>query len=175
MISKIVDKHIELHRKRGLNFTMDVIPSEMVDKGELEDIENTYWKPIDSTLGDDDISAFESVLGHRLPLSYIIFLKHKHFFNLDIGSCWFCPHPLNYWSKPLHEMIFDGWPKDWLLDKGRLPFANWEDWGLLCFDVSKGLVDGEYPVILWDHDRPEEVKPMSDNFKSLLQFLDNNH
>ena len=72
-------------------------------------------------------------------------------------------------------MIFDGWPKDWLLDKGRLPFANWEDWGLLCFDVSKGLVDGEYPVILWDHDRPEEVKPMSDNFKSLLQFLDNNH
>lgn len=35
------------------------------------------------------------------------------------------------------EMIFDVYPTEFLIEKGYVSFAEWSDWGLLCFDTNR--------------------------------------
>ncbi len=69
-------------------------------------------------------------------------------------------------------MIFNGYPREYLIDKGYVPFANWSDWGLLCFDVDTLCDDNNYPIVLWDHDRADEVEFKYSNFENMLIELD---
>ena len=69
-------------------------------------------------------------------------------------------------------MIFDGYPREYLIDKGYVPFADWSDWGLLCFDTNRNTNDHNYPIVLWDHEIADEVQDLYKNFYDLLVKLD---
>jgi hypothetical protein len=70
------------------------------------------------------------------------------------------------------KLIYGGYPREFLIDKGYLPFADWNDWGMLCFDTNADDGKHNYPVVMWDHDRPYQVKPMYRDFTDLIQNLD---
>ncbi len=129
-MEKLIDKYldelvaIELNRLPG-----EIVP-EMADPNQDENEEWRVWHPIQSLVTDDEIKEFELRLGHPLPETYKRFLKHKHFYELEIGECSFCEHPAGNWRASLSEMIFDGYPREFLIDTGRIHIANWSDRGL---------------------------------------------
>lgn len=69
-------------------------------------------------------------------------------------------------------MIFDGYPTEFLIEKGYVPFAVWSDWGLLCFDTNRNKEDNNYPVVLWDHETADEVNDEYKDFFDLLTEID---
>ena len=68
-------------------------------------------------------------------------------------------------------MIFNEYPRELLLDKGKIPFANWSDWGLLCFDTNNKHTNNEYPIVLWDHEMFDEFEPKYINFEAMINEL----
>jgi hypothetical protein len=57
-----------------------------------------------------------------------------------------------------------------------VPFADCNDIGPLCFDLARPLRDGDYPVVLFDHEllpRAEYTgKPYADSFAALLDWIE---
>ncbi|MFB6456682.1 SMI1/KNR4 family protein [Chitinophaga sp. Hz27] len=130
------------------------------------------WLPVNSEVSDEDVKELESLIGYRLPEDYIIFLRHKHFYELYIAEASFCKHPINKWMTHLNDMIFKGWPAYFLIEKGFIPFADWSDWGALCFDTNRNQTNFNYPIVLWDHDSPDGVIDVAENFLELLVRLE---
>ena len=171
-MEEIIDKYLMDLVKNGLNSYPGQIEPEMEVINQNKNDSWSAWLPIDSKAKDAEIIELECRIGYKFPKSYKLFLKHKHFYELFVGECEFCKHPVNNWRACLSEMILDGYPKELLIDKGRIPFANWSDWGLLCFDTTKGVLDNDYPIVLWDHDVSHIFKPMFENFKTMMIELD---
>jgi hypothetical protein len=69
-------------------------------------------------------------------------------------------------------MVFEGYPTEDLIEKGYIPFADWSDWGLLCFDTNSNQIDKNYPVVLWDHKRADEFDVEYQDFYNLIISLD---
>ena len=171
-MEKVIDKYLNDLIIHGLNKTVGDVVLEMADPNQAREEEWRIWNPIRSTVTDQEIEAFQSRIGHKLPESYKRFLKHKHFYELYIGELSFCTHPPGIWRTSLSEMIFEGYPREYLFDKGRIPFADWSDWGHLCFDTSAECKDNDYPIVLWDHDQSDEFEYKYQNFESMLFELD---
>ena len=133
------------------------------------------WYPIDSTITDEDIKELELIIGHNLPASYKVFLKHKHFYEMHIDEAEFGGYEIREWKANFTKTIYNGWPRQLLIDKRYIPLATWSDWGALCFDTNVRVEDGEYPVVLWDHEASDEYTPLSDNFQEALIKLDRLH
>ena len=169
---KIIDKYLDELISTELNKLPGQIVSEMSDPNQDKNEEWRIWNPIQSTVTDEEIKELESRFGHNLPESYKKFLKYKHFYELQIGECSFCEHPAGIWRTSLSEMIFDGYPREFLIDTGRIPFANWSDWGLLCFDASVENQNSDYPIVLWDHEVFDEFEPKFSNFDNMILELD---
>ncbi len=68
-------------------------------------------------------------------------------------------------------MIFDGYPTEYLIEKGYIPFADWSDWGLICFDTNKSKENNNYPIVLWDHEMANEVQNQYKNFYNMITKL----
>jgi len=102
-------------------------------------------------------------------------LKHKHFYELHIYEASFCRHPINTWKSKIIDMVFDGYPTEDLIEKGYIPFADWSDWGVLCFDTNRNQNDKNYPVVLWDHERADEYNDEYQDFYNLIKSLDEIH
>ena len=171
-ITTIVDYYLEKWIKLNLNAIPEEVESLMIDPNQDPNEEWQKWLPIESRVNDDDVDEFEGRLGHKLPPDYILFLKHKHFYELNISEASFCPHPVNTWRKDLSEMIFHGYPKEYLIESGLIPFANWSDWGLLCFDTNENDTENNYPIVIWDHEMAEDYQYFSSNFKNMMIKLD---
>lgn len=171
-MEELIDKHLDRLVSIELNKLPIPIQKEMEDPNQNKDDEWKTWLPIKSTVSNLDIADFESTIGFKLPESFKTFLKHKHFYELQIGECTFCEHPVNIWRKSFSDMIFDGYPREFLIDKGRIPFANWSDWGLLCFDTTLKSVDNNYPIVLWDHERSDDFEIVYQDFESMLIELE---
>lgn len=172
-ITTIVDKHLNKFIEKGVNILPGKIEPEMADPGELMSKEEwNKWYPIDSTVTDPELEELENKLNFKFPSDYKIFLKHKHFYELYIYEARFSGHIIRTWKRSLISLAFDGYPREFLIDKGYFPFADWNDWGQLCFDTNNPQVENEYPVVLWDHERWDEFEPYSPNFNSLLIKLD---
>ena len=171
-MEKIIDKYLDELISIELNKLPRQIVSEMSDPNQDKNEEWRIWNPIQSTVTDEEIKEFESRLGHNLPESYTKFLKHKHFYELQIGECSFCEHPARIWRASLSEMIFDGYPREFLIDTGRIPFANWSDWGLLCFDTTVENQNSDHPIVLWDHEVFDEFESKYPNFDNMIIELD---
>ncbi|WPP49649.1 SMI1/KNR4 family protein [Catalinimonas niigatensis] len=171
-MEKIIDKYLNRLISIELNKLPQDIEPEMSDPNQDQNEEWIIWFPVPSKVKDEEIIEFESRLGYRLPESYKRFLKFKHFYELQISECSFCEHPVNTWRYSLSEMVFDGYPRELLIDKGRIPFANWSDWGLLCFDTTKEFENQDYPIVLWDHEISDEFEPRYSDFESMIYKLD---
>ena len=172
-IHDIVDKHLQ----KWMDLELNTLPAKLIEPEMSDPKQDTAkewktWFPVNSKVTDIEIHALENEIGFKLPKSYQSFLKYKHFYELTIGDVSFCAHIINSWQKSLREMIFNGYPREFLVDKGFIPFANYSDWGLLCFNTAKKDSDNEYEIILWDHERWDEVEFKYNNFTEMLIALD---
>ncbi len=171
-MEKIIDECLQFWISEELNTQVRAVEPEMSDPNQDQRVDWKTWYPIPSKVTDEEIKEFELRLGHKLPESYKRFLKYKHFYELAIGECTFCEHPVNTWRTSLSNMIFDGYPREYLIDEGRIPFASWSDWGLLCFDTTASVADHNYPIVLWDHERSDEYEEKYADFETMIVKLD---
>lgn len=175
IISSIIDKHLQHWIDIGLNKIPGNVDPEMTDDAGPDEEGWTTWYPIASTVTDEEINIVENSLGYTLPSGYKVFLKHKHFYELHINEAEFGCHDIKGWKTNFTEAIFNGWPREYLIDKGYIPFAIWSDWGALCFNTNQPISDNDYAVILWDHEASVEYQPFSSNFQEALIKLDKLH
>lgn len=172
IITDIIDTYLQKLVDSDINSLPGKIEPEMRPSGHDDQKEWQKWIPIPSRVIDEEITEFEGRIGHKLPSDYIRFLKHKHFYELAIAEATFCSHPVNTWRASLTEMVYNGYPREFLIDKGYIPFANWSDWGYLCFDTNRNFLSADYPIVLWDHETADQVDDFSSDFKTLLKKLD---
>jgi hypothetical protein len=170
-IKEIIDRHLEVCVENGLNAHPGDIPKEMLDIKADNDQEWKTWVPIPSSVKDDEILELEKELGFKLPPSYISFLQHKHFIDLTIGEVSFFRHPSSGWQKSILDGVFHGYPREYLIDKGYMPFADFSDWGLMCFDLNRRNEDEECPIVLWDHEVVDSFEFKYDNFNEMLYVI----
>ncbi len=170
-LQTIINKHLDNWIKLGLNYLPIEIDIEMTDINIDKKEDWTIWFPIDSRISDIEIIEFENKIAHKLPIDYITFLQHKYFYDLHISEASFFKLPVNSWKKDLSYMVLDAYPPEFLIDKGLIPFADWSDWGLLCFDTTQESIDNNYTIVLWDHENPFETDPFADNFYELIVKL----
>lgn len=170
-IRAIIDTHLNKWIQAGINRRPGAVEPDMASPGQDPTEEWRTWFPIPSRVTHQDIADFEEQIGHRIPEDYKILLQHKHYYDLLIAEASFAAHPVNRWRYFHSSMIFDGYPREFLIDKGLLPFANYSDWGLLCFDTNRNQVDANYPVVLWDHERAHGFQDYAPDFYQLLLKL----
>lgn len=171
-IGNVIETYLKKVVDIGLNKLPCQIENEMSDPNQDKKEEWRIWFPVDSKVTDDEIEELEERIGHKLPDDYKSFLKYKHFYELHVSEVTFCSHPINTWKARLIEMIFDGYPAEFLIDKGYIPFADWSDWGLLCFDTNRNRENKNYPIVLWDHEIVDEVYDQYTDFYDLIVKLD---
>lgn len=171
-IKTIIDTYLNEWVELELNSLPQEIEPEMSDPEQDPKEEWKTWFPVPGKVTDQEIADFEEQIGHQLPQDYKILLKHKHYYELAIYEATFAAHPVNRWRHFHASMIFDGYPREFLIDKGLLPIASWSDWGLLCFDTNRNKEDANYPVVLWDHEQAHHFKDFAPDFYQLLLHLD---
>lgn len=174
-ITAIIDIYLDHLVETSLNNNVGRVEGEMADPTNNPSAEWQKWLPVESTVTRKDVQELEALIGHVLPQDYVAFLSHKHFYALYIYEASFCRHPVRTWKRELQEMIFNGYPREYLIDRGWVPFADWSDWGLLCFDTTQKQAGSDYPVVLWDHEVPDKITPQQPSFFQLMKQLDEDH
>ncbi len=169
-IAAIVDKHLAKLVNAKINNIVGSVEPEMVAPSNYPQSEWQSWLPVNSTVTSDEILEIEGRFGIKFPADYIAFLSHKHFYDLCISEAEFCWHPIRTWRKYLTDMSFSGYPREYLIDRGWMPFANWSDWGHLCFDTTVSAEN--FPVGLWDHEQADILTPKHSDFYEMLVWLD---
>ena len=147
------------------------VPEEMQDDS-IEQIDDwSGWKPINSIIEDEDIDSLEREIGLPLPFSYREFLKTKHFFELQIpnGSVNLPGMLPDKGLSFLKKLVFETMEPGLLIGKGFIYFADFEDYGLLCFNTNVKADQNEYPVVFIDHEELDEIHPYADNFRALIE------
>jgi hypothetical protein len=162
----IVDEFLERWIAEELNCLPVPVPPDMATGRKQDDW--SYWVPVKSSVTPAELSLFEQELGVQFSPQYKSLLKHKHFLELQIEDVGFFAHPSTGWQDSIRKHVLDGWPREWLLDKGFLPFAEYSDWGLWCFSIREIDSRGEYAVYLWDHDRPDQFQRVASTLESAL-------
>ncbi|GAA0892995.1 hypothetical protein GCM10009122_26740 [Fulvivirga kasyanovii] len=145
---------------------------------EKEEIEGQIaWKAIPSLIEDSEISKLEQELKFKLPDSFKYYLKYKNFFELDVLSnvLMFTPLMPEIWAKKILDSTFNGYPREFIYDKGLIPFTNYSDWGLTCFNTNNSSEGSDYQIVVWDHENPEEFETKAKNFASLLESIVDNY
>jgi hypothetical protein len=145
------------------------------------DIEN-----VEPPATDEELSALEESLGIALPKSYKRFLQCARGFWILGGSIQFgSQHPFFHDFRPYDELTPQQqqvvqhksggkWPPP---SEGMLCFAEFfmeADGDQVLFDVARGMVDGEYPIMYYAHEsRPPTVRKLADAFPTFIGgFLD---
>ncbi len=165
-MKELIDTALAYWESEELNCHPGDIPKEMITS-KTEDDWN-YWKAIESKVTDEEIKELEEYLNVTFPPTYVELLKYKHFIELQIGEVSVLPHPSFGWRASITDAVFGGYPRELLIDKGYMPFANYSDWGLWCFGLKEKNEVGEYPIYQWDHERPEEFVKVADDLASGL-------
>ncbi len=160
----------------GNSFIDELIPDSMINKEKETRFEGTlFWTAIDSTVERSDIQELESYYKHKLPASYISFLQHRHFIELQLGgySIGFfenLPGSLVQDIKQEIESYYEN-----LIERNFLPFAALSDHGVLCFDANQNDNNTDYPVVSFDHeDGYEDHELYSENFISMFKEFEEN-
>lgn len=128
-----------------------------------------------------EVDAIEARAGVPLPNSYKQLLQITRGFWLMGGVVQFgTQHPFFHRFPALEKLTLQQrsvvamkggpWPP---ASEGMLCFAEFfmeADGDQVLFDVSRGAVDGEYPIMYWAHEgRPPSVRKVADSF---AQFMD---
>ncbi len=129
----------------------------------------------------DEVTALEARLCAPLPPTYKALLQCARGFWLMGGVVQFgMQHPFIHEFKPLEnlnprqqwmvQLMGGHWPPP---SKGMLCFAEFfmeADGDQALFDVSEGLVRGEYPVVYYAHERqPPSVRKLADSFGEFME------
>jgi hypothetical protein len=154
--------------------------AESLDRGLGEPIENVL-----DPASTKDIAKLERKLGIPLPVSYKAFLECTRGFWAMGGVVQLSAHhpffhdfpPLKKLTKVQKNVVMQRgghWPPP---SQGMLCFAEFfmkADGDQVLFDISKGLVNGEYPVFYYAHeDTPPSVRKIADSFEQwLTEFLE---
>ncbi|UHO38485.1 SMI1/KNR4 family protein [Chryseobacterium capnotolerans] len=161
-IEEIIDRTLNFWVENKLN----QLPGDIEDKmlaPDQPDEEWKFWLPVTSTITDDELHEFEAEAGFTFPEDFKIFLKYKHFYELQISEVSFCSLPVSSWRASLREMMFETYPREFLFDKGYVPFAIYSDWGLLCFDTHNNNA-----IVRWDHEDQDSFEYQHQSFYELL-------
>ncbi|WP_199563195.1 hypothetical protein [Runella aurantiaca] len=94
-IKNIIDTYLKKWVDIELNKLPGQIETEMSDPNQDKNEEWRIWLPIDSKVTDSEIEEIEGRIRHIFPDDYKAFLKHKHFYELQIFEASFCEHPVN--------------------------------------------------------------------------------
>ena len=175
-VQDIVEKCLQKMAKDERNMrSPGHIPQEMLDPSIKTSNEYKGWKPIKSIIDDTDLAILENKIGHPLPLSYRTFLKYKHFIELQIQNTWvyFPKHLPDKNVSFLSELVFNAMIPKKVIGKGYIYFADFVDYGILCFDTNTKREHHEYPIVYIDNYDLEEIHPYADNFLELLEADDN--
>jgi hypothetical protein len=176
LIISAIDNAIDFSDKvlRGLNHVIGAVPPYMVDNTKkMDNFDWVYWKPAKAEIKGEDFNLYEEMTGIPLPESYVMFLSHIHFIDLNFGhDIIFFPHTKD-WINTNYEII-EGWGPDITVKKGLLPFADVNDWGIACFDSNTQLPDDEYDIVYLDHEdlkNPKRFKRAPYSFIELIQDM----
>lgn len=136
-------------------------------------------------MSSDEISELEAELGLPLPKSYKALLRcTRGFWILDGAVRFGDGHPFVHRFQPFSKLpesqqrivtVQGGkWPPP---SEGMLCFAGFSmeaDGDQVLFDVSRGLIDGEYPVMYYAHEQwPPSVRRLAPGFAAFMEeFLD---
>ena len=147
---------------------------------QLESSEDAVPEQILPPANTDQLTELESRLGVSLPASYKQFLRATRGFWLFGGAVQFgTQHPFLHEFPPLEDLspaersvVYakgGEWPPP---SQGMLCFAEYflrADGDQVLFDVSGGLVGGEYPVVYYSHEtRPPYIEKLADTFSEWL-------
>ena len=161
-------------RLAGMRSTPDpYMPAAMYDSSRMQTDDWRPWKPVPSTVTDEQLDRLEEEIGLRFPPSYRTLLKYKHFYALTEGGLRFERHVIGRWEDTLLA-AYDSWDPERIVGAGLIPFGSesFMDAGPVCFDTGNRLPDGECPVVYWDHEwigTEKEVQPM---FSSSLKMFE---
>ena len=147
------------------------LPEEMIDPSIETSNDWKGWKPIKSIINDDDLNQLEHKIGHQLPESYRAFLKYKHFIDLKIPdhSVEFPKHLPDKQVNFLLKLVFKHMVPELIIGKGYIYFADFQDYGLLCFNTNVKKENNEYPIVYIDHEDLECIHPYANSFLELLE------
>lgn len=175
IVKQVIDKYFDFMEEiRGNQYIAEEVPEIMTDHRYLSaNNETVYWKPLPSTVSDTQLYLLEEFLGHRLPPSYKAFLQYLYFVELPLGLpriSFFKSIPGD-WLDSMKEGII-GYPAD-LMDRGYLPIADYNDYGVVCFDShSSEMPSIEYAIVWLDHaDNYTQPRHLADNFRALFEIL----
>lgn len=159
-----------------MRVTHDNMPPEMIDETRVRRDDWVPWKPIKSTVSDNDLFEIEKLTGKQFPESYKEFLKYKHFYELDVPNPMevvFFRHPIRDWKDEFISYYSYDWVQEKLIDNGYIPFAYHQDWGIVCFDTNRNKDTREYPIIMIDHelvfDEPIPSEDFGDDFVDMIK------
>lgn len=109
---------------------------------------------------DLELEELERSLGIPLPHSYKQVLRCARGFSLFGGNFRLEERPFFHESPPSEGMLCIA---DYFLEA---------DGDQVLFDVTDGLVDGEYPLVYYAHDdEPPSVRPLARSLPQLLSSL----
>lgn len=140
---------------------------------------------VEPPAANEEIEELERALDKPLPESYKSLLRCGRGFWLLGGAIQFGRrHPFFHDFEPLDRLTplqrktverkGGQWPPP---SQGMLCFAEFfmeADGDQVLFDVSKGLIRGEYPVMYYAHEEsPPSVRVLADGFRTFMErFLD---
>lgn len=130
----------------------------LIDSSKPIQEDSIAWKAIDSLISNQETEQVEAELKVRLPDSYKYYLQYKNFYELaHLTDVWmFCPLIPQVWQTKIKQAAFNQYRRGYLYEKGLVPFADCSDWGAVCFNTNVKQDDGEYEIVIWDHERPRE-------------------
>jgi hypothetical protein len=137
------------------------------------------WKAVPSPVTDADILALEEVAGAPFPPLFRGWLMYKCLLMTDFGFDLF-RLPETPSDDPLGDIrgyiaMMDSQP--YFRPRRVVPFASdGDDVGPLCFDLTRPLPNGDYPVVLFDHEllhQPQHSgRPFAESFGGMLDMAE---
>ncbi|AHM63200.1 putative glucan synthasis protein [Flammeovirgaceae bacterium 311] len=130
------------------------MPAEMVDRSKTPSNDWIPWKAVPSQVTNADIQEIEAKIGLKLPEPYVVFLKYKHFYDLDNPKeITFFRHCIRDWKRELYNNYFDSWEPEEIIGKGYIPFGDFSDWGIICFNTNKRVnSNNDCEIVRIDHE-----------------------
>ena len=178
IVHQFVDENIEELKQNDLmRLPHPNMPLEMRDETKEAHSDWMPWRAIVSTVSDSEVTELESKINLRYPVLYIEFLRYKHFLELlPVAEITFFEHSVSAWKQVLLDHYYKSWLPEKLIKQGYLYFADYSDWGIVCFDTNEQTQeDGDCPIIMIDHealyDNPVPKESLYPSFVVMMQSL----
>lgn len=149
------------------------IPEDMITSRKEENYGRVRWK---LKKHRDDINpefnTLEKEVGFGFPKSFKLW--YSRYFTLN-GSTHICHLPIAPSNDPMYGLrqeIFNSWLPEEIRKSGLVMFGTERNSiGPLCFDVRASVEEDDYPIVIWDHEYPENriSPPIFSSFTKLLE------